>query len=964
MNRPKHGVRAAAVVAAAGLATEAVHGQNIWTGSAGTGEWYRNENWSYGEWPEPKDEVVIGPGVPGVSAPGAFCAKLTAQRPLSVGGGGTSVDQDATLTDFNTTGGFICNGAVIFSGNVNVQTSWTWRATNGFRNSGTMNVTALPLSQTNLYNEGTLKVENGPLTVANGCTLNNVGTLELRSGGHLQSGGTVSNFSTWRKLGSGQSDVACVLNLHNGSVSIDEGLMRWTGGGSYFAGSVAVEGGGKLRLEGPFSAPAHSFAGLPSITGFGELEIQCSGGASVKIDSDLTVAMQGDDGLHLQSGGITIPAGNRLTNKGKMRWDQGSLNGPGELFNDKGTIAIARGHSVPAQSGLVFRNTHDVILEGNLNLNTATFQNDNGGFVTLAGEVSAPTPSAGTLVNKGAMTARQFAESTAKIRARLVQNEGGSTSVMFGSLNLLGGGEFGPGGGSFRAEANTSITFDAGTFLITGTGHKLDGPGEIRLRGAGTVVSVQSTGGLILQTTGLRVLESNAQLGGPGTIHNHTNFVWSGQIGVNGQADFRNIGGGGFGGAVVIPAGSAPRLRGTFVNDTTGLAVLQQGSLDVATGTVDNSGIWIVNPTSTTPQSISGTNGLFQNKENGVISAEAPPEAGRSANITTTLDNAGRLQALGGITLTIAGPLLQLQNGVLSGGTYYTADDGRIILPGVPPITKLKNVNLRGTQQGMPWLAGVNEVEGTELTVEGDTVFTSPLRVKTVDFDRVSNFRIGPGGEVSVPGSTTVGNPESVLAYIEERSVFTLQPDPPRLITPVLIMHGGIRPGGQDAAGPFNLTGNLAMQPTGMLEIELGGPEPESEHDQMAITGSAALTGTLAIKLLPGFTPELGQSYTILTTTAPISGTFSGIQQPQGTVQFEAVYSINAVTLITVAGCYTNCDGSTGTPTLTPNDFQCFINAYASQSAYANCDGSTGTPAHTANDFQCFINAFAAGCGR
>lgn len=60
--------------------------------------------------------------------------------------------------------------------------------------------------------------------------------------------------------------------------------------------------------------------------------------------------------------------------------------------------------------------------------------------------------------------------------------------------------------------------------------------------------------------------------------------------------------------------------------------------------------------------------------------------------------------------------------------------------------------------------------------------------------------------------------------------------------------------------------------------------------------------------------------------------------------------------------CYANCDGSTGTPQLTANDFQCFVNSFAAGSAYANCDGSTGTPALTANDFQCFVNTFAGGC--
>ncbi len=60
--------------------------------------------------------------------------------------------------------------------------------------------------------------------------------------------------------------------------------------------------------------------------------------------------------------------------------------------------------------------------------------------------------------------------------------------------------------------------------------------------------------------------------------------------------------------------------------------------------------------------------------------------------------------------------------------------------------------------------------------------------------------------------------------------------------------------------------------------------------------------------------------------------------------------------------CYANCDGSTGNPSLTANDFQCFLNKYAASDSYANCDGSTATPTLTANDFQCFLNKYAAGC--
>lgn len=62
------------------------------------------------------------------------------------------------------------------------------------------------------------------------------------------------------------------------------------------------------------------------------------------------------------------------------------------------------------------------------------------------------------------------------------------------------------------------------------------------------------------------------------------------------------------------------------------------------------------------------------------------------------------------------------------------------------------------------------------------------------------------------------------------------------------------------------------------------------------------------------------------------------------------------------AGCLANCDLSTGSPLLTPNDFSCFLSAYVNGLSYANCDGSTGSPALTPNDFQCFLNAYVQGC--
>ena len=69
--------------------------------------------------------------------------------------------------------------------------------------------------------------------------------------------------------------------------------------------------------------------------------------------------------------------------------------------------------------------------------------------------------------------------------------------------------------------------------------------------------------------------------------------------------------------------------------------------------------------------------------------------------------------------------------------------------------------------------------------------------------------------------------------------------------------------------------------------------------------------------------------------------------------------SVTSYAVTVLLPCYANCDGSSSFPRLTPNDFQCFLDAYAAGASYANCDGAGGL---TANDFQCFLNAYASGC--
>lgn len=92
------------------------------------------------------------------------------------------------------------------------------------------------------------------------------------------------------------------------------------------------------------------------------------------------------------------------------------------------------------------------------------------------------------------------------------------------------------------------------------------------------------------------------------------------------------------------------------------------------------------------------------------------------------------------------------------------------------------------------------------------------------------------------------------------------------------------------ASGILTIAGSLTT--SGIINLELSGA---SSFDQLVVTGgSATLGGTLNVTLINGFTPQVGQTFTILTSTLPRSGTF-GTNLP-GTMS--AQYNANSVVLM------------------------------------------------------------------
>ncbi|HET6884554.1 MAG TPA: hypothetical protein VFI31_30650, partial [Pirellulales bacterium] len=104
-------------------------------------------------------------------------------------------------------------------------------------------------------------------------------------------------------------------------------------------------------------------------------------------------------------------------------------------------------------------------------------------------------------------------------------------------------------------------------------------------------------------------------------------------------------------------------------------------------------------------------------------------------------------------------------------------------------------------------------------------------------------------------------------------------------ITGNLSNAGTVNPGTVGGAGTLNVTGNYTQTSTGTLAVDIGGTTVGTQYDRLAIGGTASMSGSFNSRLVNGFSPSGGQSFTPLTY-----GSFSG------------GYSANSVYIQSVVG--------------------------------------------------------------
>ncbi|MEM1041122.1 MAG: T9SS type A sorting domain-containing protein [Bacteroidota bacterium] len=115
---------------------------------------------------------------------------------------------------------------------------------------------------------------------------------------------------------------------------------------------------------------------------------------------------------------------------------------------------------------------------------------------------------------------------------------------------------------------------------------------------------------------------------------------------------------------------------------------------------------------------------------------------------------------------------------------------------------------------------------------------------------------------------------------------------------------GTLAPGGTDSTGVFTLSNDYVQAAEGALAIEFGGTTAGSGYDRLAVTGEAALGGTLRLVRLVGYTPMVGEAYTLLTAAA-LTGTFDAVEGPPD-VELDVRYTATAVTATVTAVTVSN----------------------------------------------------------
>ena len=226
--------------------------------------------------------------------------------------------------------------------------------------------------------------------------------------------------------------------------------------------------------------------------------------------------------------------------------------------------------------------------------------------------------------------------------------------------------------------------------------------------------------------------------------------------------------------------------------------------------------------------------------------------------------------------MTVANPGALL----FSGGTYNFSSGG---------FAGTGTTTVAGATVNVPSLNlnGVGMVTGGQLNVAGTTAI-APTGVMTVTGGVLNangalfvdgSLQSTPPGIINTAGPLTVGGVFDLGSGNLQTPSLTVTSSGllkgKGMINGNVILAGTFKPG--TSPGLVNINGNYTQ--TGTLEIELGGITPGAGYDQIVVSGTANLGGTLDVRQFGGFVSPPGATFQVV-RAGTINGTFANTNVP------------------------------------------------------------------------------------
>jgi hypothetical protein len=184
-----------------------------------------------------------------------------------------------------------------------------------------------------------------------------------------------------------------------------------------------------------------------------------------------------------------------------------------------------------------------------------------------------------------------------------------------------------------------------------------------------------------------------------------------------------------------------------------------------------------------------------------------------------------------------------------------------------------------------------------ELNVGGNGAATMTVRVQSGSrLTTFSGVNLGEGGQVRLQNATLDAHFVDIRGGMLTGSGTVVTGSGP-IPGQVENLGGTVAPG--DGVGTLNILGRFSNGSGGTLAMEVGGLMPGSGHDQLVVTGAAALSGTLSVSLVNAgsFTPAIGNMFTLLTASEGVGGEFADLMLPLG-FNWRVDYEPNTVNLV------------------------------------------------------------------